>query len=131
MSDKKIAVRDIQIHWTENNGTKERTYPSLARVNSSLRYWAITAPVHGQGYHKTKFTLTWEDGGQYSGRIDLEREAHGNIMGNHIRSYLEFLSGRSKPAHMTKEQYGQFTSNKKQVEEAINTLENYDLEEGI
>lgn len=79
---------------------------SWAMANAQLSKWAETAPEPGNGYDKTDFTVTWEDGEEYSGRYDLKRhDTTYADLGAHIADYLRFLTGEHCPDHMTEEKY--------------------------
>jgi hypothetical protein len=56
-------------------------------ANMLLRYWAVTAPKPGWGYHKVDVTIEFEDGCRYKGRFDLmsEHSFGSSLLQEHIR----------------------------------------------
>jgi hypothetical protein len=82
---------------------------SWAMANAQLSKWAETAPEPGGGYHKTDFTVSWEDGEEYSGSYDLRRQdTEYADLGAHIADFLRFHTGEHCPDHMTDEQYSAY-----------------------
>jgi len=72
-----------------------------------LRRWAHTAPAKG-GYDKCDFTLVFEDGTRYKGRYDLKHESIEAVdLPGHMRSHLEYYSGRYCPAWLKAERGGE------------------------
>lgn len=45
--------------------TESREFSSLAEAEMTLREWARTAPVDGQGYHRVAYVLVFDDGQEY------------------------------------------------------------------
>jgi hypothetical protein len=99
---------------------KSYTVTTWAKTDSILRSWARTAPDEGQGYNKCDFTVTYEDGETYTGRYDLKRHDMGftDLLGYHIRSFVEFCAGQHKPDHMTAAQYQEYLSDSNKEEYA-------------
>lgn len=101
------TVKSIRLERAEGPrgqcGVKE--VASFAHASLVLGEWARTAPDAG-GYDKCDFTVTWEDGEQYQGRVDLERKhSTGYDLRRHMREFLRFYTGEARPYHLTPEQY--------------------------
>lgn len=114
----KIPIVHVQIERAEGRTSecykREFSGPlALSHANNLLATWARTAPGYasgydaGSGYHKCDFWIAWADGETYKGRFDLERRhiGGGNLIGRHVRDFLEFLALRRTPAHLI-ERYG-------------------------
>lgn len=103
-----VKVASIWIRRAE--GTTEECVETLvdgfALANKVVRAWSATAPCSG-GYHKVDFVVTFEDGEQYEGRIDLTRFATVDIA-KHMVDYLTFYAGVRRPSNITAESYERF-----------------------
>lgn len=89
----------------------KRDFTSLAEAEAFLRKAAETAPVHG-GYDKCDFTLTFSDGQQYDGRIDLTNEhTAGYSISKHVRDVCEFHAGVRCPSHIERSAYENYLQN--------------------
>lgn len=97
-----VAVASIEI--TESERTVTGVWPTFADVDDSLRAFAA-----GDGCSKVWFTVTWADGHQHHGRIDVmpEHQHRVAIVGAHIRRYAEGCTLRRIPtaAGNTREQW--------------------------
>jgi hypothetical protein len=104
----KKQVTKVEILWSESREIEDgKTFASIAEANSYLYRAAYFAPKCG-AYDKTKYTVTWEDGGEYTGRIDLQHTDYDKDsykIDKAIESYLKFYSGEHCPAWMTEEKY--------------------------
>ncbi len=103
------AIIEVVIHWAEGQGSLKcpKTFKTLGEANRFLRQLSWSAP-QGGGYDKVKFTLTWADQNQFTGRYDLVHPTASNqvhCFGLHARRFFEFASGEHCPGHMTAEQY--------------------------
>lgn len=71
---------------------------------------SYTFPKNG-GYDKHDVVVTFEDGETYEGRLDCmhySREDADLNVAKHVRSFLTFLAGERRPAHMTAERYAAY-----------------------
>ncbi len=107
-----IGIANIEITRIEGNtdldNFKPHTFDSMVEANSYIKDIASSAPEHG-GYDKVDFKVTFEDEETYTGRYDLKRDhTTTGDLGDHMRSFVRFYTGRSCPAHMTPEQYEEF-----------------------
>jgi hypothetical protein len=98
--NKQIEVKEILIHWAEgktaNYDKFPKAYPSFEAVNKALIPVYEDSLEFDGGYNKVKFTATFKDGETYEGRLDIcEKEDNpmrtGNVIGNHIHTYLTWL----------------------------------------
>ena len=72
-----------------------------------LREWATTV----QGYcDKVDFTIDFADGEKYNGVYGLK--AHDvkftNLLGRHVRRFLQCYAGKSRPDYFSADQYERF-----------------------
>lgn len=108
MNAAKVKVKEVWIRRAE--GLPEEcvalTLQSIAEADAVLRRWALTAPADGC-YDKCDFTIAFEDGDTYSGRYDLKRHdaGHADLIGRHVRQFVEFYAGLWKPPHWSEEDY--------------------------
>ena len=93
---------------------------------------AQTAPTSG-GYDKCDFTVTFEDGETYSGRMDIKGGDNANeSLAQHIGQFAQFYAGLWKPDHLTQKQYDDFLRNNDSynpgiAEEYKNFLSTYEV----
>jgi len=98
---KKINLKAITIHWAEGDNSKydkfPQLYPSYEATNKALIpiYEDIIKDSYG-GYNKVKFTLLFEDGETYEGKLYVA-ENHDNptitdnLIGHHIKEHLNWV----------------------------------------
>ena len=93
----KINVKEITIHWAEGGNQKydkfPKTYSSYAEVNKALKPIYEDFDEIGEGYNKVKFSLIFEDGETYEGRLYVcQKEdnptTNENVIGDHITKFL-------------------------------------------
>ncbi len=122
-SSKKIKLKEIKIHWAEGDNSKYDKFPKMYSTWSKSNDAII--PIlkdnkSGFGYNKVKFTVFYEDGETYDGRLDVSETEDNptkthNVIGQHIKDFLDYeLSEKSKSS----------AESKKEVKE---WLEKYDL----
>ena len=121
----KVKVKEILIHWAEGDNSKydkfPKTYKTWEAANKAIIpvYEDYAKDDYG-GYNKVKFTVTFEDGENYDGRLDVSTREDNptkthNVIGQHIKYYLDYqLSEKSRTSE----------ANKKEI---IEWLEKYDL----
>lgn len=81
------------------------TVGSFEEADTFLRGHAHTAP-QGRAYDKTDFTVTFDDGYEYSGTYDLHRlEVEAPDLRRHMVQFLEFTAGYTAPYWMDEETY--------------------------
>lgn len=104
MAQGKVKMKDVLIHWAEGNTSKydkfPKRYKTFAAANKAVIpvYKSIMDEIKrygGGGYNKVKFTVTFQDGEQYEGRLDVSpREDNPttttNVIGKHIKEYLQY-----------------------------------------
>lgn len=105
----RIKAKSIKITFSESgNFTSPEEFRTFADANVFLRELARNAPGPGGGYYKTDFTITFEDGETYEGRIDLTNVESPDLV-EHVRKFVEFYAGWIKaselPSHISEEQY--------------------------
>lgn len=113
----KIKVKTVEITFSENRvfqqrfcGKQHPVFTTIEDATTLLRALAINGPT--LGYDKTDYVITWEDGYQHKGRYDLhhisqqqDNPNHCVDLSDHLRSFIEFLTGDHKPWHKTEVQY--------------------------
>jgi hypothetical protein len=84
----------------------ERSVRNFAEANDVIRSWARTAPKGG-GYDKCDFKVSYDNGDTYSGRYDMTYDdvCGADMLQKHIRSNVDFYSGKSRPLHMDEKRY--------------------------
>ena len=99
--DEKIKLKAITIHWAEGDNSKydkfPQSYSSYIATNNALVpiYEDIMSDCLG-GYNKVKFTLLFEDGETYEGKLYIS-ETHDNptltdnLIGEHIKAHLNWV----------------------------------------
>lgn len=124
----KIALKKITIHWAEGDNSKypkfPQTYTSWSEANNrAIRpVFADIIQSGGEGYNKVKFTVEWEDGENYEGRLDVSKKEDNptttnNVIGKHIKDFLNWIIKNESTNNVTDSE----------VKEAKDVLENYDL----
>lgn len=133
-----IPVQSINFKWSESSLIKDNTTVStFADANSLIHSIASDMfRTNEQGYTKTSFVITWEDGRTHEGRIDVTPSFINkyNPIGEHIRYFLEGLAGLKKPSGWTQEQYinhlkSIYKINTQEMEEIKQALETYLLDD--
>ncbi len=113
----KIGVKEITIHWAEGSVDAypfPKTYTSYKDANEDIKLVYNDWKEESVGYNKTKFTVVFEDGEVYEGRLDVcEKEdnpyASDNVIGIHIFDYLTYLaSDKSQTSEETKKEVTEF-----------------------
>jgi hypothetical protein len=105
----KIEVKSIRIYGSESNYAGDHTFDNWYHAGVHIRGIAMFAP-RGGAYDKTKFDVVFEDGSNYSGRLDIQHytmpyEGNDNDLAKHINEHCRFHSGQWCPPHMTREDY--------------------------
>jgi hypothetical protein len=122
MAQGKIKVKNIIIHWAEGDTSKYDKFPKTYKTFSAAHKAII--PVYrslmdeikkygGGGYNKVKFTVNYQNGEQYEGRLDVSPKednptTNTNIIGKHMKEVLNYYAGKND-------------------KEAIDFLKNYSL----
>jgi len=104
-----IPVQSITFKWSESSLINDNTtVTTFADANSLIHSIASNMfRTNEQGYTKTAFVITWEDGRTHEGRIDVTPSFINkhNPIGEHVRYFLEGLAGLKKPSNWTQEEY--------------------------
>ena len=119
----KINLESITIHWAEGKNSNydkfPKTYSSYVATNEALKpiYYDIVSDGLG-GYNKVKFSVLFEDGQTYDGRLTIYEKGDNpiktnNTIGEHIKQYLNWIIGNENLTNKT---------------EAIEFLNNYNLD---
>ncbi|TVY09926.1 LPD25 domain-containing protein [Paenibacillus cremeus] len=102
----KIKVKEITFLWSESSEVKDgQTVSTFAEAEEIILRIAYSKDT--QGYDKTKFCITWEDGNTYSGRIDVLASYRHKAapLKEHIEGHCLFMMGDNKPSHYTQQDY--------------------------
>ncbi len=126
-------IKATQIEVTRGEGRSDMdfsTYVLATWEEANNRIADIAKTVEGHA-DKVDFKVRFEDGYAYAGTIcvknaDLMEE---QTLTGHIREFLAFEMGLSKPAHLSERDYGQFmtmrAANTEHVEEIARIATNY------
>jgi hypothetical protein len=103
-------------------------------AQNQLIHWASWLPKDMLGYCKVNFTITWEDGETYGGRIDLYPvgTTHTESLIEHIDNHLAFYTGVWCPAHTTPEKQAAYLRSaikdrEKYRAEVVHLLTHYEI----
>lgn len=121
----KIKIASIMLLWSEYDDRENVTFHSWAAAEAfvaKVRADEVAGP--GIGYCKTKWTITWADGRQWTTRLDVDADTIG--LGAEVRHEWEVYSGLRRITWMTKEQYADFLRTRIHPELA-NDLVKYEL----
>lgn len=125
----KKAIK-IEIERVEGKKSEcgRHTVTTWTAANTLLNQMSHTAPECG-GYDKTDFKVTFDDGSEYAGRVDLSRDQSQNL-GYHILEFARFYSGRHCPSHLDDSDYSRLMSqhSPEQKEAYGQILDEYDLD---
>lgn len=105
----KIQIRKITVQCAEGPSylCRPKTASNFEEANHLLH--AISHDGPDLGYYKTDFTIEFEDGNTYEGRYDVYRWDNPDRelidLQGHVRRFVRFYGGLSKPAHLTEKQY--------------------------
>jgi hypothetical protein len=130
----KYKVKEILFIWSE--------YSSIIANNTKVNNFQeandlIKKVAHDMeedsGYYKTKFVITWENGYEYTGRIDIEKEYlfQQSPLKEHIENHCMFYGGTKKPHWMSETDYNNHVNmaSKEEQHSYIKFLETYSLED--
>lgn len=86
--------------------TRDQEDDVWVSANRTLREWSYRVEPGG-GYDKVDFRVTFQDGLEYTGTVELPHPDTGRAprLDDHIRQHLLTYSGRQKPFGMTEEGY--------------------------
>lgn len=88
-----------------------RKHMSWADADAAIRRAARVAPENGC-YDKTDFVITWSDGTEYKGRIDIARKhaEQDHPLSQHVWGHMVFHGGMCDPlpSHATPESYVEY-----------------------
>ena len=76
---------------------------NVAAANHFLRSQSYDAPT--RGYNKHDFKITFDDGSNYEGRLDVKHDGSDTDIIKHIREIEDYTK-----AHLGEPSYGQFTN---------------------
>ena len=104
-----IKVKTVRIKRIEGRieNLFDKTFTSMNSANDFLKSHSHDYPKGG-GYDKHTFTVIWEDGKEYQGRLDCKHYTElNNVLniGDHIKEMLEWYTGRCKDPYCGKLNY--------------------------
>ena len=116
MAQGKIKMKDVLIHWAEGNTSKydkfPKKYKTFAAANKAIIPVYRDVVQSDGGYNKVKFTVTFQDGEQYEGRLDVSPNEDNpitttNVIGKHMKEVLKYYAEKqnSKEAAEFLEKY--------------------------
>lgn len=80
------------------------TFSNLEAASAWLKWQRNTFPAEGKGYDKVFYTICYEDGYSYKGRLDCKRHDVPNVRNDMVKQCL-WMSDREKTPHCGEEQY--------------------------
>ncbi|MCK9195396.1 MAG: hypothetical protein M0P16_00265 [Syntrophales bacterium] len=101
-----IPVKNVTIERAEGP-TKlcvTRTFPDREAASAWLQWQWNTFPADGHGYHKVFYTICYEDGHFYRGRLECKRHNVPDVRNDMVKHCL-WMSGQEKAPHCGKEKY--------------------------
>lgn len=114
----KIPLKELTIHWAEGDQSGydkfPKTYDSWVSANKAvLPIYSDSVKDNLGGYNKVKFSVIFNDGETYEGRLDVsEKEDNptsGNVFGKHIKDFLSYeLSEKSRSSEQSKKEIREF-----------------------
>jgi len=93
---RKIPIKEVKILWKEGRskeGEYPKTFKSVSEATKQIKKNSLEAPKTG-GYDKHKFTIEWEDGSVYEGRMDVEHPTQqhpDNDMRQHVQEFANYI----------------------------------------
>lgn len=89
---------------------------TLEQAEQAIKLMSLSAPGAGEGYDKTDFTIKWDDGSTYQGRIDLQADmaTKEDNLTDHIKASLSYrIDQLNIPQDMriTQKDYDEFVEN--------------------
>jgi hypothetical protein len=130
----KYKVKEILFIWSEYSSIiTDNTKVSNFQEADKLIKKVAQSMEEDSGYYKTKFMITWENGYEYTGRIDIEKEYlfQQSPLKEHIENHCTFYGGTRKPHWMSESDYSNHVNiaNKEEQQSYITFLETYSLED--
>lgn len=121
---KKIPVKEVIIHWREGSISSWEKYPmkfkSIKEANRFIMNNAYRDGPKSGGYNKHKFTVIWEDGEDFQGRMDVKYPTESDpdlYIGKHIKDFLIYMLNKADD------------TTQKEKDEIRMFLSKYDLED--
>ena len=130
MKNSKVQLKEIKIIWSENVSFDDRQsnpFKSFEEFNNLVISEQNNLPSNG-AYDKTKYSIVWEDGQTYDGRLDLQNDNTPGFRLDQSRvnlapvNYLNYIIdnyGTEKGTYFTEENFT----------EAKQMLSNYSFED--
>jgi len=107
----KHKVEKVILHWSELSSKEEIEFDSIDQANAYIYRLACGIPQKeiGSGcYNKTKFSIIFDDGYIYGGRLDVkhpsERDNDTNIR-KHIFDMIDWYTGQKKNPYCGMKKY--------------------------
>lgn len=102
----KIRIRGISL-WHENSVQNNRMVScnTMTEANQTLTKWAWKVE---SGYVKCSFSIFFDDGLEYRGRIDIENPGKANVVPDlerHVTDYLRYNAGLRCPGGWDRDAY--------------------------
>ena len=104
----KVKVKEITIIRKEGSSHKcniEHKFTSYKEANNFIIKNEDSYP--DIGYDKHIFSICWEDGSNYSGRLDLKHPSNkhysldGNRIDSQVKNYLQWVVNKNDPVYKT------------------------------
>ncbi|MBG9732246.1 hypothetical protein ABD87_22745 [Lysinibacillus sphaericus] len=130
----KQKMLKIIVHWAEGRRVPKEDveYTDVQKVENLIQQIAKDELDNKYGgYCKFKYSVFWEEGSQWTARLDIDGSMYGerNVLADDILSVCLFKSGQKKPVDMTEEDYKKYlqieVGNKQQ--EYADFINNYEI----
>lgn len=95
-----VGVSRITLGFSEASELRGLNFDTWGTVDAAIA--TVAEFKRGGGYWKTDFAITWEDGMDYAGRIDVGPE---KSLSRHLIHFAAFRSGFRSPDSWTESEY--------------------------
>ena len=126
----------IMVHWAEGRRVpiEDVEYTDVQKVEDLIQLIARDEVYNkNQGYCKFKYTAFWEDGSQWTARLDINKSMYrkNNLIADDILSVCLFNSGQNKPFDMTEDEYQNYlqtvVGDKTKQKKYADFIKNYEI----
>jgi hypothetical protein len=108
-----------------------RTFTDWEIARAALIKLCCSLDPSRPGYDKCDFTVEFEDGNLYTGRFDAAHPDSSSYeqadLQKHIRDYVQFMAGLSRPSHMSADDYKRFMLSNDRRGDAVEFLKLYEV----
>lgn len=99
-----VSIAQVHIGFSEAPGVKGMLFKGENALSAANAYLSRVEAPKGGGYYKTDFTITFEDGLEYSGRYDIGSDCP--TLQEHCRNFSRRVVANKYSAERAVEFYG-------------------------